>query len=217
MTRLSAPEEIAAELKRRTQDLHDAAEAHPFQRALLKGELSLERYARWLGELFRLHTALEANLERAAAIEPAVATVVTPEQQRTPHLQADLQALGFAPDAWPALEATQRVLAQLEAEREQPWRTLGRHYVLEGSANGGRFIARKIRDRLGLAEGAGDRYLNPYGDEQPVVWARFKEALNALDLSPQRREAMVHAARAMFRDLGEMSSDMLAAAQEAAS
>ena len=66
---------------------------------------------------------------------------------------------------------------------EQPMALLGILYVLEGSTNGSKFIARKVRPAYELpATGEGSAYLDPYGDVQPARWQEFKAAMDALNL-----------------------------------
>ncbi len=60
---------------------------------------------------------------------------------------------------------------------DDPLRLLGMHYVLEGSNNGSRFIARHVGRAYQLSTGPGLRYLDPYGDRQRAYWMDFKNAM----------------------------------------
>lgn len=86
------------------------------------------------------------------------------------------------------------------------------HYVLEGSNNGNRFIAKAVRRALGLVEGAGDRYLDPYGDAQRGLWAHFKQRMDAAGWSGEEADAMVRAAQDTFDAVGALSEEIQAAA-----
>ncbi|MEM0983738.1 MAG: biliverdin-producing heme oxygenase, partial [Planctomycetota bacterium] len=67
----------------------------------------------------------------------------------------------------------------------------------EGANNGNRFLAARLKGPLGLAEG-GATYLEPYGEEQPALWAAFKGRLDGLELSASERDEVVASAREMF-------------------
>ena len=74
------------------------------------------------------------------------------------------------------------------------------------SASTNRFIVRAVRKALGLTPGTGDRFLDPYGEEQPAIWAALKTRLDALALSRAEQDEVVAGAARMFEmvtDIGE--------------
>src|SRR5262245_46228200 len=75
-----------------TAELHSIAERQPFQRALIRGELSAAQYASYLGQMLLIHAALEAGL--AGCPDTALRGIVTGDQFQAANLRADLQALG---------------------------------------------------------------------------------------------------------------------------
>jgi len=209
MTTATTMETLSARLKSGTWDLHQKAESQPFQKSLVKGEVSRAGYAAWLGQMLLVHRVLESRLRELAERDGRVASVVTSEQHQEPYLVADLAALGADAAGAAALPATADLIRTIEeaAERE-PIRLLGFHYVLEGSNNGNAFIARAIRSALGLEPGAGDRYLDPYGPRQREVWSAFKTQIDAQGFEDAEQRAMVEAARDMFEGVSAMSVDM---------
>jgi len=201
---------MAARLRSETRSQHSDAESHPFQRALLTGDIARDTYALWLIQMLHVHQALEAAIRAQESCDATLAAVVTEEQMQEQYLLEDLAFFSVsANDESLLLDATGAVVSEIEADADSPARLLGRHYVLEGSNNGSRFIARKVREKLTLAPGAGDRYLDPYGQEQPVKWAAFKKALDACDIAPAVRDDMVDAAKCMFIGVRQMSDAML--------
>jgi heme oxygenase len=78
-------------------------------------------------------------------------------------------------------------------------------YVLEGSNNGNRFIARAIRKAL---PGAPTRYLDPYGENQRPLWARFKADMEAVGFTPAEQDQIVLAAQEMFAAVGALSCEL---------
>lgn len=200
---------VMARLKAETQDLHDAAESHRFQKALARGKISREDYTRWLGQMLLLHRALESAL-RSARSEPAIAAVVRDYQYQEPYLLADLEHSAVDPGSIEPLPATAAIAARIDrAASEQPLALLGYHYVLEGSNNGSRFIARAVRRSLNLTPGRGDKYLDPYGDEQRALWAEFKADMGAVPFTPEQIQTLVDAAREMFDAISRISDDLL--------
>jgi len=107
MTTATTMETLSARLKSGTWDLHQKAESQPFQKSLVKGEVSRAGYAAWLGQMLLVHRVLESRLRELAERDGRVASVVTSEQHQEPYLVADLAALG-ADAAGAAAEAYER-------------------------------------------------------------------------------------------------------------
>lgn len=196
--------EVMSMLRDGTQELHTAAERQAFQRALVRGELSLGACTGYLEQMLLVHSALESRL--ADADDPALRRVVGPEQFQAPNLRADLRTLGGNPDPRP-LPATAGLLARLDGCTDAA-ALLGHLYVLEGSKNGAAFIARAVRRSLGIQPGQGDRYLDPHGEAQRPVWAAFKARVDAEPWTTTQRDAMLAAAREMFAAIADISADL---------
>ncbi len=204
-------------LKTSTQELHDAAEGHRFQQALVRGEVTREQYAAYLGQLLLVHRALEGELRRHAATVPAIAKVVKPEQYQEPYLLEDLAFFGVEPERIVPLASTMALVDEvMEASRRDPLSLLGYHYVMEGSNNGNKFIAKALAKSLGLSGSGGLRYLDPYGDQQRALWTAFKENMNGCGFTPAQMMSLAKAAQAMFRGIGAISAEMSAFSPAAA-
>lgn len=208
------PSCITSRLKAETQDLHQAAEQHELQRALFKGRLPREVYAQHLGQLYLVHKALEGHIRRVRPSVPALAAVVKDYQFQEPYAEADLRTYGVDPASVRPTPSTKQLIESFERiAKTDPLALLGHHYVLEGSNNGSRFIAMAVRKAYALTPGQGDRYLDPYGDEQPARWAEFKRDLAAQKLTDAQKDTLVRAAREMFAGIKSMNDDLAAPAK----
>jgi heme oxygenase len=204
-------------LKDMTWELHKAAEGHRVQRSLLKGELSREMYATWLGQLLCVHRALESALRDLRQKKPAVARFVDDGRFQEPRIESDLRTLGVDIGGVSPLPAAKRLMAIIEMARaEQPIALLGMHYVLEGSTNGGVYIAKALRQAYGFEGDAGTKYYDPYGAKQRELWASYKQEFDALEVSEVERDAMVAAARDVFRAMSEIGDDLVTLESRAA-
>ncbi|HMQ16145.1 MAG TPA: biliverdin-producing heme oxygenase [Phycisphaerae bacterium] len=204
--------DVMERLRTATQSAHAAAEAHPLQAALASGALPRGQYVAYLGQLLHVHRTLERCLRVLVAQRPELAAVITDEQLQEPHLRTDLAHFGADADQLPPAPATAALQARIEhAARETPISLLGCHYVLEGSKNGGRFIAKRIAPAYGLtAEGPGLRYFDPHGAAQRDKWRAFREAMSALPLQEQEKSQMTGAAVEMFAAIAAIGDDVLA-------
>jgi len=204
-------------LKDMTWELHKAAEGHAVQKGLLKGQLSREMYATWLGQLLCVHRALESALRDYRQARPAIGRFVQDGRFHEGRLEADLRSLGVSIGQVSPLPSAKRLMATIELARaERPVALLGMHYVLEGSTNGGRFIAKALRQAYGFEGAAGTSYYDPYGENQRALWASYKEEFDAMEVSEVEREAMVAAARDVFRAMSEIGDDLMALEARAA-
>lgn len=201
---------IMVRLRTATAEQHAKAESHPFQRGLASGALPIASYIRELEQRLIVHRAIEPALRQLLEQRPELRRVVTADQFQEAYLLEDLAALGGSTS--PELTSGTRWLLERIAERvaANPESVLGYHYVLEGSNNGSRFIARAIRRAYGLGVGAGTRYLDPYGEAQPGKWAGFKAGMDEAEFAEPSRESMIEAAREMFDGIARTSDDLLA-------
>jgi len=190
---------LADLLKTHTAELHRRAETRPFQKSLVSGNLDRNSLCLYLAQLGCVHEALEEVIAcpELAAFHPLTSS----HSQR---IEADLRALGGVSEVLePAQTRADRLLAEA---RSDPWFALGALYVLEGSMNGNRFIARALAPALQLAPGAeGLSYWDPYGPAQRQRWADFRAALDKLKLSEAQRARVLAGAEFMFEAVMDIS------------
>lgn len=80
---------VMLRLRDETTDLHKQAETKPFQLAFVRGQLTREQYIAWLGQMYVMHSELDAALKRAAEKSEPIRRVVTDEQYQSPYLRED--------------------------------------------------------------------------------------------------------------------------------
>lgn len=202
---------IMLTLRESTASHHRLAEQHEFQQQFVRGTLPRPLYVQWLGQLLHIHAALEAHLDWLVVRNPQLKSVFDEGRRKVVPLQKDLAFLGSAEDQ-PALPAARAMVARTEQlATEQPMALLGILYVLEGSTNGSKFIARKVRPAYELPPtGEGSAYLDPYGDMQPARWQEFKAAMDALNLPAAEVKPIVLAAQQTFDSIRELGAELLA-------
>jgi len=194
-------------LKEATSEPHRDAERRRLQSELVRGRLPAETYARWLGQMFLLHRALWKEIERRRAEHPPLDEIVRDEGLHVENLRADLALFGIDGDEVAPLASTQGAIRSIDlTSRADPLSLLGYNYVLEGSMNGNRFIARALENSL---EVPAITYLDPYGDEQRPVWQEYRERMNAAGFDEAQGDRMIAGAKEMFRFVAEMSEELL--------
>ena len=204
-------------LRESTAEHHRRAEQHPFQQQMVRGTLPRALYVRWIGQMLQMHAALEAHLDRLVIRHPQFTSVFNDERRKVSALRADLAFFGAAADHAP-LPAAREFLDEMDRlAAHQPLALLGILYVLEGSTNGSKFIARRVRPAYELpATGEGSAYLDPYGDLQPVRWQEWKAAMDALGLPAADVESLTLAAQQTFDAVRQLGAELLATAEAAA-
>lgn len=200
---------LMARLRDATADLHRHAESRPLQRQMFEGTIARDAFAAYLGQLYLIHSRLESALERAGTRDESLAAIERPERRHAGRLVDDLEHFGVAPDSVVPTTGTERFLAHLEElEGEKPIALLGPFYVLEGSTNGSRVLAKVLARVWRSADGRGLSYLDPYGEEQRSRWAAFKREVDALDLGETEQGAVIDAARGAFRAIADISDEV---------
>jgi heme oxygenase len=199
---------IMERLKNETRDLHTHAESRALQKRIASGEVDRASFSAYLGQLYHVHRTLETALEKGRGTHPAIAAVATDNRMRVPDLDRDLAFHGVDRADIGAGEAANRFQSQIEeTAASNPTVLLGALYVLEGSTNGGRFLARSLRKSWDL-DGDGLSYFDPYGDEQPQRWAAFKRDMDQASFENTDEEAIIEMAKATFLAIAEVSDEI---------
>jgi len=174
---------------------------------MIKGTLPREKFAAYLGQLLHVHGRLEDTLEKLSAEHEPLSAVFRSHYARRADLKADLEFHGY--ESGPPSAATQSLVADIDRwAEEQPVALLGPLYVLEGSMNGNKFIARSLMQAWSLGPGAGFRYLDPYGEEQRAKWAEFRADMDSQDFAPEECETIIAAAQRTFDAIAEIADEV---------
>lgn len=92
---------------------------------------------------------------------------------------------------------------------------IGWLYTVEGSNIGAAILLKHAKAHLGLSETHGARHLTGHGDGRGLYWRLFKEALDALVLSPAQREQALIGAADAFVFTQQAVEELLAPTAEA--
>ncbi len=193
---------LASELKERTRDAHTRAERHPIQGRMVRGTVSRAEYAAYLGQLLHLWNAIDDGVAKAAARDARVAAMVREYHPHAWRVRADLRFYGRNGDMQ-AIAATAKMVEMIGKAAETPG-VVGAWYVLEGSANGGRYIAKALAGAFQLEGRDGLLTMDPHGEAQRERWQAWREALDAQAFSESERAGILAAANAAFDGMGEM-------------
>ncbi len=166
-------------LRADTAVVHARLHGHPGLAAVQSGTINPSAYTELLSRLYGFH----CSFERVAGLAP----------QRTNWLENDLAALG--------VDADKRAALPLCAEFPETVRheyILGARYVVEGSALGGRGLARQLDDLLGVGVAAGRHFFCGHGAETGRVWRDYLARLEAVPHVEMKWIAVVKGATETF-------------------
>jgi len=173
------PDSLALMLKQSTQDLHNQAEAGPFQQRMMDGKLLREEFVAFLQQVWHVQSGIEPLFREAAAKEPRFAEMLHENHFRLSKIEQDLSDLDAAPID-ERLASTEKFIGFVEqATRSDPLSLVGVLYVKEGATNGNKIVAKRIREGLGLPE------------SRRVVQGRPARAIQRID-RPARRNEQIH-------------------------
>jgi heme oxygenase len=194
-------------LKDATAEQHRDAERRQLQKDMVRGHLPAQTYAAWLGQMFLVHQALWDSIARCGSVNPLLTRIVQDEGLHVSHLRTDLSAFGTDADAVVSLPSTDRAVRSIARMADSdPLSLLGYNYVLEGSMNGNRFIARAMQRTPGITSMS---YLDPYGEAQRPTWQAYRDRMNEAGFDEASGLRMVEAARDMFTFVAEMSEELV--------
>ena len=200
-------------LKQATSEQHHDAERRQLQQQMVTGKITPATYTAWLGQMYLVHEALTREIATHSAAQAPLADVVRDGGIHVTNIRADLTALGAGTAEVKPLPATARAIAELRnTAAADPLALLGTNYVLEGSMNGNKYIAKALVRALPAPAIA---YLDPYGDDQRSIWAAYRERMNALVLDEAVAARIVASARQMFESISAMSDELIAPPAEA--
>jgi heme oxygenase len=195
----------ALALRERTADNHKNAERSDFQRKLVSGQLDKAGYIGSLEQMWFVYRALAAqfNARRGSG------AIFSLERDRTADLDADLNFFGLPAKSREALPSTWEFVGLIgkwgAAEGAE---LVGPLYVLEGSTNGSKFIARAVRKAYGLDGAQGTAFLDPYGDEQTAKWQAFRAELDSA-VAVDQVDAVVESAKETFDAVTAIGAELL--------
>ncbi|WP_161498732.1 biliverdin-producing heme oxygenase [Microterricola pindariensis] len=201
------PLALGARLRTETHDQHRSTESRTFIVRLMKGELSLADYTRYLAQMAWVYEALESRTPSESDF-----AIYDVRLNRLAEIESDLVALGAADwrSSHPALPSTQRYADRLrELVATDSPRYVAHHYTRYlGDLSGGQAISRLVARHYA----ATDEQLAFYrfdGIENHVHFKReYREQLDALPLSEEESAAVVEEALAAFEFNGALFDEL---------
>jgi len=191
---------LSARLRQATAALHREVESSALIAQLLRGKLERSDYCALLRNLHPIYAALEARLPGATLPDG----ITDPRLARLPALEADLDALHGAD--WRALPVTDAALAyQAHLLALDDARLVAHAYVRYlGDLAGGQMLGRIVEKTYG-AVAAFYRFPEPGAAE---LAARFRSALDTLELPEVTMQAIADEACAGFARHGALFADL---------
>jgi heme oxygenase (biliverdin-producing, ferredoxin) len=165
--------------------LHQSAEGSHFMSDLLAGEISRERYAHYVGQLYHVYSVIE-EAAKAMRNDPIAGPFVQDELTRLPAIAADLQYF-FGADYDGPLDPTDGTREYCDRLREACFAWSGgfvaHHYTrYMGDLSGGQYIGKVVEKTYELENHDGARF---YVFEKIADPKTFKnEYRHRLDTSP---------------------------------
>jgi len=147
---------LAVRLREGTQAEHRLAERGAFVHALLRGQLTRERYAAYLLALWPIYEALESGLRRHAG-HPVAGPLALPQLYRCAAIASDLESLfDLAPGAARVVPAANAYAERLYRLADAAPSLLVAHAYTRylGDLSGGQILRRGAARTLGLSTDA---------------------------------------------------------------
>lgn len=192
-------------LKLGTRTLHSNVERAGVMADLVRGRLERARYCLLLRNLHAIYLVLDEALAPVAAAFPLA------ELRRSAALEEDLEFL--VGSGWrqqlTIVPSTARYVLHLETLRAGQSMMLIAHGYLRhlGDLSGGQLLRGRVRSMLGLEGSAGTRFYE-YRTPTADLAVRYREQLDAMELSDQVIGELVEEARFGFRLHGEMFREL---------
>lgn len=179
-------------LREATQESHLDVERHPLLAPLLRPGLDQHAYIRVLQAFRGFYLACEPWLNYRLTAGKGAGSVQYRYLPRSQLLAEDLHDLGDNGSA-PTIDPDVQDLSILQT----PEHILGWLYVLEGATQGGRVIAPRVSQALGLNEAFGARYFHLYTQNNWRIFQTLMEACQDTYCQPR----VVDGAIAAFENL----------------
>jgi heme oxygenase len=182
-------------LREATAASHQRLHHLPSFASLAAGRLDRPGYVRLLERLLGFHAPIEATIASALADENFGLDL---SRCRRSHLLVqDLRVLGAGDSCSPPSRPMVDRPALTSAAEAMGWL-----YVVEGSALGGRLLARHLDHVLPPHDASGRLFLLAGGDSAHISWREVCQAVDVCGLEPERLKTMIAGALGAFDCFG---------------
>ena len=162
------------------------------QLSLLVDNLMHASHRHRVERFYGVYKPVEGRLPNGC--DPIKPWIAVKQRHKTPHLDANLTALGHqAIDRLPLCTNVQSLISAAEC--------FGCLYVLEGATLGGQIILGHAASRFGYGAQDGAAFFHGYGSETGAMWRTFGHSLTAFAANSATDDEIVAAAVSTFRAL----------------
>lgn len=191
-------------LKENTHSTHDALDERIMSLDPFSNVALYKQFIRTQARLQQVTTGWYQNAELQALL-PDLS-----ERDRLQAVQQDCRDLGLPEHDMKADEE-----AALHVQVANQFEALGWLYTVEGSNIGAAILLKHAKKHLDLSETYGARHLTGHGEGRGLYWRRFKEALDAIELTVAQRALALKGARDAFAFTRRSVEELLAPVAEA--
>ncbi|WP_433360030.1 heme oxygenase (biliverdin-producing) [Streptosporangium sp. CA-115845] len=191
---MTATETFADQLKKATWNDHEEAERTAYLDALMAGRVSREGYADMVVQHYYAYVALE-EAGRSLADDPIAGPFVSPELERIPSLEADLEELygkNWRDEITPS-KPTLTYVARINQIADWPGGFIAHHYTRYlGDLSGGQVIRKIVERAYNFETSAGIQfYLFPGIPDLKAFKINYRDRLNALNLDEVQAKRVI--------------------------
>jgi heme oxygenase len=173
------PATILDQLRSATREVHQRLHGHGGLAAVSAGTIDRAAYMALLGRLYGFHHPFEVAAQDG--------------HERTRWLEDDLTALGVDAERRRGLPRCAAFAAAMSGDH-----LMGARYVIEGSALGGRGLARGLDHLLGPGVMAGRRFFSGHGADTGGMWRAYLARLSAASANRAGHAAIIAGATSTF-------------------
>lgn len=191
---------FSARLRSETAEAHREAEASPFLGALMGGELGISAWLALLTQYREIYAALEEGADRLRAAH-GDRGLLAEQLRRLPSIDADLAALRERTGDVPAntLPATCAYAERIRDASGSLPRYIAHHYTRYlGDLSGGQVMRTWLDRAYGLPDAQAAFFRFEGIPKLPIFKRSYRDALDALNLSPQQEREVFQEARVAF-------------------
>lgn len=190
--------DLTQRLREETMDLHHSLENHPQFSNLLSNSYTIPMFRKHLARMHGFYMTAEKHLAEFSDVKTLD---LSKRLVKADRIKRDLQNLGLTREEIDELPQWERGRF---GSLDEAW---GHVYVIEGSTLGGRMIAKKLSQTLGIDVDTGLSFHQTYGDGSGFMWRQFKQAtVLGEDEGWLDSDAVVASARTAFASMAEWFS-----------
>lgn len=197
---------LRTQLKTATNPQHKVLDTCNIAQAMLKGQITLERYQAYLKLMYQVHNQIETQLLKQHALFTKQGLDIS-SLFRLAMLEQDMLAIGLS-DVDVSKTAKDTSLELLQNLKQEP-HLVGTFYVIAGSIMGGQILARKLQYLNQGFQQSVTTYLQGFGKNNMAMWQSYCEFLeNYSKQFPQNDELVIQGAQQTFKAIADVMVEL---------